>query len=118
MEAIGVRWTNACFPSWPSRFSRGISVASIVYRLCPNAASEVLNDCALALDWLIEKRQICNCRCTLTLWRVIRRAGHLAVSMLARERSSYIAGLRAVASLSGLFELTPLDCSMKSGFAA
>lgn len=94
--------------------ARGISVALIGYRLCPEVQlSEVLDDCALALNWLIDNAEDLQLPVHAHALAGHSAGGHLAVSMLARERSSLHRGLRAVASLSGLYELTPLlDCSM------
>ncbi|MBL8514265.1 MAG: alpha/beta hydrolase [Betaproteobacteria bacterium] len=96
--------------------AKGISVALVGYRLCPEVPlSSVVDDCAAALDWL-------NGNATRVGLPMYRHAvaghsagGHLAVMMFTRRPSPLHRGCCAVASLSGLFELPPLlECSMNA----
>jgi arylformamidase len=94
--------------------ARGISVALVGYRLCPEVQlGEVVDDCAWALDWLIENAADLELPVHTHALAGHSAGGHLAVSILTRKRSPLHLGLRAVVSLSGLFELAPLiECSM------
>ena len=94
--------------------AHGISVALIGYRLCPEVhLGGVVNDCASALDWLIENAAALELPVHSHALAGHSAGGHLAVSMLTRIRLPLHRGLCAVASLSGLFELAPLiECSM------